>query len=189
MKHLVVFALLLAANVLNAQQSSRQQRFISGGAIRMHLEAGGYKINPTDSNDIVVTCHANSDDELKRVKVDVDPGPSTAEIYIRNTPHNNFSATIEVPRRSDLWIRLTAGQLDVGAVEGDKNLEIRAGQLEVAVPDPEQYGHRDAGVLTGSIEASAFHVSKGGLFRSFEQEGSGKYRLHAHVMTGEIDLR
>ena len=128
-------------------------------------------------------------DELKRVKVDVDPGPSTAEIYIRNTPNNNFSATIEVPRRSDLWIRLTAGQLDVGPVEGDKNLEIRAGQLEVAVPDPEQYGHRDAGVLTGSIEASAFHVSKGGLFRSFEQAGSGKYRLHAHVMTGEIDLR
>ena len=189
MKHLVVLALLLAANILNAQQSSRQQRFISGGAIRMHLEAGGYKINPTDSNDIVVTCHANSDDELKRVKVDVDPGPSTAEIYIRNTPNNNFSATIEVPRRSDLWIRLTAGQLDVGPVEGDKNLEIRAGQLEVAVPDPEQYGHRDAGVLTGSIEASAFHISKGGLFRSFEQEGSGKYRLHAHVMTGEIDLR
>jgi len=43
--------------------------------------------------------------------------------------------------------------------------------------------------MTGSIEASAFDVSKGGLFRSFEQQGPGKYRLHAHVMTGEIDLR
>jgi hypothetical protein len=43
--------------------------------------------------------------------------------------------------------------------------------------------------MTGSIEASAFDVSKDGLFRSFEQGGPGKYRLHAHVITGEIQLR
>jgi hypothetical protein len=43
--------------------------------------------------------------------------------------------------------------------------------------------------MTGSIEASAFDVSKDGLFRSFEQHGPGKYRLHAHVLAGEIELR
>ena len=74
-------------------------------------------------------------------------------------------------------------------VEGDKNLEVLAGRIQVDVPHAEQYGHRDASVTTGSIESSAFDVSKGGLFRSFEQQGPGKYRLHAHVMTGEIDLR
>ncbi|MFZ1138482.1 MAG: hypothetical protein WAN76_04855, partial [Candidatus Sulfotelmatobacter sp.] len=57
------------------------------------------------------------------------------------------------------------------------------------IPHPELYGNRDASVTTGSIESSAFDVSKGGLLRSFEQQGPGKYRLHAHVMTGEIDLR
>jgi len=73
-------------------------------------------------------------------------------------------------------------------VEGDKNLEVLAGRIQVDVPHAEQYGHRDASVTTGSIESSAFDVSKGGLL-SFEQHGPGKYRLHAHVMTGEIDLR
>jgi hypothetical protein len=33
------------------------------------------------------------------------------------------------------------------------------------------YDPRDASVMTGSIEASAFDVHKGGLFRSFEQQG------------------
>jgi hypothetical protein len=172
-----------------SSESSVQQKFISGGTIRVHLEAGGYTIRPTDSTNIVVTYHANSESALRQVKVDIKPGPSTAEVYVRDTPDHNFNAVIEVPRRSNLWVRLSAGQLTVEAVEGDKNLEIRAGQLEVEVVDPDAYGHRDASVLTGAIEASAFNVSKGGMFRSFEQNGTGKSRLQAHVMTGEIDLR
>jgi len=111
------------------------------------------------------------------------------DVYVSETPHNNFQATIEVPRHSNLWARLSAGELVVEDVEGDKNLEVLAGRIQVDVPHAEQYGHRDASVTAGSIESSAFDVSKGGLFRSFEQHGPGKYRLHAHVMTGEIDLR
>jgi len=72
---------------------------------------------------------------------------------------------------------------------GDKNVELHAGRIQIDIPQPELYGPRDASVMTGSIESSAFHVSKGGLFRSFEQLGPGKYRLHAHLMAGEIDLR
>jgi hypothetical protein len=43
--------------------------------------------------------------------------------------------------------------------------------------------------MAGGLDASAFDVAKGGLFRSFEHHGPGKYRLHAHVATGGIDLR
>jgi hypothetical protein len=190
-KHFIGLTLLLVAATLGAQdqQSRVQQKFISGGSISMHLESGGYTIRQSDAPEIVVTYHADSEDALSRVKVVIDPGPSTADLYIRNTPNNHFNAVIEVPRRSNLRVRLTAGQLTVEPIEGDKDLEIRAGQLEVAIPDPDDYGHRDASVLTGSIEASAFNVSKGGMFRSFEQSGPGKFRLHAHVMSGEIDLR
>jgi hypothetical protein len=77
----------------------------------------------------------------------------------------------------------------IEGVEGDKNVELRAGRLQIDIPHPNMYGHRDASVMTGSIESPVFNVSKGGLFRCFEQQGPGKYRLHAHVMTGEFDLR
>ncbi len=191
---LLVPGLLLAqqtadTSAQHSEQHSAKQEFVSGGTIRLHLEAGGYTITPGDSEKIVVTCRANSEEQLKRVKVEIKRTGTSADVYVSETPHNNFEATIEVPRSSNLWARLSAGELVVEDVEGDKNVQVLAGRIQIDVPHPELYGHRDASVTTGSIEASVFDVSKGGLFRSFEQHGPGKYRLHAHVITGEIDLR
>ena len=165
-----------------------QQSFASGGTVRLHLEAGGYTIKAASSDNIVVTYSANSDD-LSRVRVEIKPMASRVDVYVRNTPHNNFNATIEIPRHSNLWARLSAGELSIEDVEGDKDIELWAGQINVDVPHPDAYGHRDASVVAGSLEAGAFNISKGGLFRSFRQEGAGKYRFHAHVTTGEIDVR
>jgi hypothetical protein len=192
MKGLSLWFVVLVPGLLQAQEASEksvQQKFISGAEIRMHLEAGGYTIAAGDSENIRVTYNARNEEQLRHVRVAIKRNPTSADVYVSDTPNGNFHATIEVPRRSNLWVRLSAGELVVEDVEGDKNLEVRAGRIQADIPHPEQYGHRDASVLTGSIAASAFEVSKGGLFRSFEQRGPGKYRLHAHVMTGEIALR
>jgi hypothetical protein len=173
----------------HSEQHSALQEFVSGGAVRLHLEAGGYTIIPSDSENIVVDCSAPSEEQLKRVRVEIKQAGAIADVYVSETPNNNFEATIEVPRRSNLWVRLSAGELIVEDVEGDKDVRVFAGRIQIDVPHPELYGHRDASVTTGSIEASAFDVSKDGLFRSFDQDGPGKYRLHAHVTTGEIELR
>src|ERR1700736_299808 len=114
MKHLgfwLVF--LLVPGLLHAQHAtSAQQKFISGGTIRLHLEAGGYTITHGDSENIVVTCSANTEEQLRRIKVAIKPLGASAEVYVSETPHSNFQATIEVPRHSNLWARLTAGELD-----------------------------------------------------------------------------
>ena len=196
MKGLGFCLILLVPGLLHAQQVTRtsgeyqtRQEFVSGGTVRLHLEAGGYTIRPGDSKNVIVTCHADSEEQLERVKVKIKRMGESADVYVSETPHNNFQATIEVPRRSDLWVRLSAGELVVEDVEGDKDVRVFAGRVQIDVPHPELYGHRDASVMTGSIEASAFDVSKDGLFRSFDQDGPGKYRLHAHVIAGEIELR
>ena len=192
-RSLLISLLLLTVATLHAQkdvpEAAVQQQFAGGGTIRLHLESGGYEIIPTDSGKIAVTYSARSAERLKNVKVAIKASQDVADVYVTNTPNNNFTATIEVPRESNLWVRLTAGELNVGSVVGNKDLELRAGRLQVEIPRPQEYGHRDASVTTGSIEAGAFEVSTGGLFRSFHQQGPGKYRLHAHVMAGEIDLR
>lgn len=189
----LLLLLLIVPALLHAEElrpeATAQKKFVSGGTIRLHLESGGYTISPSDSDNIVVTYHANSESRLRQVKVEFQLGTSNADVFVTNTPNNKFEATIEVPRHSNLWVRLTAGELDVEAVEGDKNLELRVGAIQVEIPHPEEYGHRDASVTMGGLEASAFDVSKGGMFRSFDQQGPGKYRLHAHVLTGDIDLR
>jgi len=194
MKRWIALPLLLVPLVfLHAQSNSYekvvQQPFASGGTVRLHLEAGGYTIKAASSDNIVVTYPPNRNGESSGVKVEIKAVASRADVYVRNTPHNNFNATIEIPRHSNLWARLSAGELTVEDVDGDKDVELWAGQINIDVPHPDAYGHRDASVLAGSVEASVFNVSKGGLFRSFRQEGSGKYRLHAHVTTGEVDFR
>src|ERR1039457_513729 len=63
MKRLGFWLVLLVPGLLHAQQAletSAQQKFISGGTIRLHLEAGGYTITLADSENIVVTCRAHT---------------------------------------------------------------------------------------------------------------------------------
>jgi hypothetical protein len=40
-----------------------------------------------------------------------------------------------------------------------------------------------------SLGAAPFSETHGGLFRSFEKSGNGKYKLHAHVRAGNLTLR
>ena len=193
MKFITVLLLALSASIANAgdiNQSTTQvqEKFSSDGFVRLHLSPGGYTIRPGDSETIRVTCEATPE-QLKQINVKIRAGATSADVFISNTPHNNFRATIEVPARTGLRVRMFAGEVVIDGVEGDKDIEVDAGRIEIRIPHPEQYGRRDASVHAGSIEASAFNVSKGGLFRSFEQKGPGKYRLHAHVATGEIQLR
>src|SRR5579862_5033962 len=107
MKGLGFCLVLLLSGSLHAQLpgGSAKQEFISGGSIRMHLEAGGYTVTAGSSENIVVTFHTHTEEQLKRVKVEIKRTATSADVYISETPHNNFQATIEVPRRSNLWVR------------------------------------------------------------------------------------
>jgi hypothetical protein len=73
-------------------------------------------------------------------------------------------------------------------VIGDKDVEMHAGQLTIHIGQPADYSHVEGSVTSGEVDAPPFDVSKGGLFRSFQENGPGKYRLHAHVGAGELDL-
>ena len=83
-----------------------------------------------------------------------------------------------------------AGDLTLEGVTGDKDVELHAGNLVIAVGNAADYRRADASLMAGDLTAPAFDVEKGGLFRSFEKNNpGGKYLLHAHVAAGEITLR
>jgi|SRR5690348_12873031 len=90
---LLLALLLFAATIsrLTAQQSSSESRverkYVSGGTIRMHLNAGGYDITGTDSNAIVVTYNGGS----LKIKVNIQTGDSVAELWVKETPQQQFS--------------------------------------------------------------------------------------------------
>jgi hypothetical protein len=183
-----IFAVCTASWASSSSPTVQQQKFTSGGLVRMHLEAGQYEIRASDSDAIVVTCSSDDPEKLQRVRVELKASGGTAQLYVRDTPHNDFHVTIEVPRRSDLWIRLSAGDMKIEDIEGNKDVESNAGDMTIQVPHPELYGHSDAAVWAGDIMASAFAVNKSGLFRSFHQSGPGKYRLHVHLLAGDLKI-
>ena len=189
-----LFAILLLNTAFVSAQDAKieelgkspvEAKFASGGRIRMDLCSSGIEIVGTDDSAVRVSYYPQRDSVLVRLQISGD----RADLRLTGCPHNNFQARIEIPKSSALYVRMMAGQLDVWDVTGDKDVELSFGQLNLDVGKAEQYARVDASVNSGQIEASAFAVSKGGLFRSFDQRGPGRYRIHAHVGAGQLELR
>lgn len=173
------------AKVDELGKSPVEAKFVAGGRVRMDLCSSGIEIVGTDNAALRVSYYPERD----HVRVRMDISGDRADLRLTGCTHNNFHARIEIPKSSGLYVRMLAGQLDINDVTGDKDIELSFGQLDVDVGKTEEYARVDASVNSGQISASAFDVEKGGLFRSFNQSGPGKYRLHAHVGAGEVDLR
>jgi hypothetical protein len=180
-------ALLFAqyARIDEAGKSPVEAKFASNGQIRMHLCPSGVSLIGRDDGVLRVSYHPTTEDVRVRLQV----SGSEAELRVTGCPHNNFQLTVEVPKSSGLHVRMFAGQLDVRGVTGDKDVELSFGQLTMEVGEPDDYSHVDASVSSGELDAVAFSVNKGGLFRSFDHTGPGKFRLHVHVGAGQLDLR
>jgi hypothetical protein len=165
-----------------------EAKFLSDGRIRLSLCPGAVHLIGRDDSVLRISYHSHSGgDEDVRVRIQVSG--EQAGIRVSGCPRNNFELKVEMPKSSNLYVRMFAGELIVNGVTGDKDVELHAGHLTMELGKPEDYARVDASVLTGDLEASAFDVSKGGLFRSFDRSGPGKYRVHAHVGAGQIELR
>jgi hypothetical protein len=183
---------LVSAPALPATQESRtsdslERAFVANGRIRMDLSAGEYRISGSPDLRIRLDWKVRDSDQLWRVKTRVDVRGSDATV-MTDGPSNHFSVNIQVPARSDLYVRLTAGELRLERVEGNKDVELHAGELDIDVNRAEDYHSVDASVWAGEIHADPFHISKEGLFRSFDWRGKGPYRLHAKLKAGEVRL-
>ena len=171
---------------LGAQTSGSpvEKDFVSGGRVVITLESGDYDIGASTDNRIHVRWN-----EASGARVKLTTNGNSADLRVKNTPHNNFHATLEVPALTDLRIRLTAGDLRVSGIKGDKDIEANAGDLNISVGSSSDWGDVDASVTAGDINASPFRASKGGLFRSLKWQGPGKYKLHVHLTAGDVNLR
>ena len=186
------FAILLAVGFcapafLQAQNKANatEKPFASGGKIDMQLDGGSYEIRPAAGNHIRVTLSGN----VGNAKVELTTSGTHGDVKVKDTPHNNFQATIEVPKAADLVVRLTGGNLVMAEVTGNKDVESYGGNVQIAVGDPNEYSSVEAAVKAGDIDAGAFGGSKSGLFQQFKWWGRGKYTLRAHLGAGNLELR
>jgi hypothetical protein len=191
MKRLLPLLLALFAS-LSWGQTSHERRYELRPDPNLPLEIdlgpGDYQIVASNSDGIAVTYDETNPGALRNLKVQIDSGHGQNHLKIAG-PKSNFHAVIEVPRKADLRVRMSAGGLTIGDVEGNKDIEVVAGNLKLNSLRPQDYAEADFSVRIGDVYAPLFNTAKTGLLRSFKTAGPGKYHLHAHVGVGDMTLR
>jgi hypothetical protein len=163
--------------------------FNSGGKLRMYLRSGDFRIVGGADNKITVRITGGNAYRANDMRVQLEGSNNAADLTVSGGPKNDLEVIIEVPKKTGLYVRMSAGNLELKHVTGDKDAELHAGELVIDVGDAGDYSRVDASVYSGGLEASPFGESHGGLFRSFHKEGSGRYHLHAHVGAGDLTLQ
>lgn len=199
-KAICIFSLAILSVPLAAAQSRKieatnlpdhpfQVEYPAGSQLSLHLRSGDIRVIGSNDNKVSVRVDAEDMEKAREVKVVFERFDSSAELRVSGGPRDNLQITVEVPKATGLFVRMPAGQLEISDVTGDKDVQLHFGELIVHVGSPADYSHVDASVTTGGLEAAPFHEDHGGLFRSFHKSGNGKYRLHAHVGAGDLNLR
>ena len=190
---LVLLALVSSSSLTlgqtTADRTMIERAFEEGGCVRLSLASGDYSLRAGDADRIVVRWSA--DDEarvknLRKMSVDVHVDGRMATV-VTGGPTKHVHVTIEIPARSDVYLRVKAGDIELQGIEGNKDIRMTAGDLTIGVrPDTLWYVH--ASVTFGDLDARPLGISKGGIKRSFEWIGGGKYTLDARLFAGDLKL-
>jgi hypothetical protein len=159
--------------------------FAAAGSIEMQLDSGDYTISAGSDEHIRVSFAGN----IGNAAADLGTNGTHANLAIRDTPHNNFRATVEVPATADLTVHLTAGNLEVAAIKGNKDIDSKAGNVGISIPNSTDYRTVDAAVKVGNLSAGPFGDSGPGLSPQLKWSGPGKYTLHASLGAGNLELK
>jgi hypothetical protein len=165
-----------------------ERDFAAGGHVHLDLSAGQYEIVGTSDRRLRIEWSVRRQRDLQRVRARTNISGADAWVNIKGPDNSGFRVVVKVPTRSDLTVDLSAGEIHVAGVQGNKYIESWAGEVHIDVGRSEDYRRVHASVWAGEIKASAFRTSKDGLFRSFDWNGRGPYVLDASLLAGELWL-
>lgn len=166
-----------------------EEELASGTNLRLHLHEGDFRVVGSDSDKISIHVDGKNVEQAKKIKVRLNRANGTVDLKLSHVPKNELQVTIKIPVSTNLYARMRGGDLSVEGVRGDKDLELIGGDLTIGVGQPEEYSQVDLSVRFGDISGSQFGDPKGWLGNSVHKVGTGKYRLHAHVMAGDLVLK
>ena len=161
----------------------------SGSRIALHIRSGEIRIVGSEDGKVSVDVSGKNKDKIEDLRYRLTNENGTAELHVSGGPRNDLTIEVHIPRNSELYARVPAGDVTIENIVGSKDVELHAGDLTINVGNPEDYSRVDASVSAGDISAAPFHEDHGGLFRSFKKSGNGKYSLYAHVGAGDLTLK
>lgn len=189
--------ILLACNLVAFCQSevpcgqALDAQLRSSAMLTIDSRPAGLELVGTDQEKIHISCTADDMESARSIRLRYSGTPGHAKLAITGAylRHGNLKIRVEVPRKTNLSIRMPAGEVKVDEIVGDKDIELHAGQISISSAHKGDYRSVNASVGIGAVNAPVYGANTGGFFRNFRKDNAdGEYRLHAHVTTGEIDL-
>jgi hypothetical protein len=186
--------LILLAAIALASCSSRPDQppvmkadkpFAAGGGIELQLDGGDYVIRASPDEHVRVSFAGNTGNAVAGLTT----SSTHATLAIKDTPRSNFRATVEVPATADVTVHLSGGNLEIGAITGNKDIDSKAGNVTISIPNSKDYSTVDATVKVGNLDAGPFGNSASGLSPHLKWSGSGKYTLRASLGAGNLELK
>ena len=166
-----------------------ERSFAEGGRVVLQLASGDYTVRAGANDRVVVRWKGDREarlGDLEDLMVDLRVTGSMAVVATDGkTRHVNF--VIEIPARSDVHLRMRAGDLRLEGIDGHKDIRMTAGDLKIGVRR-DTLASAHASVTFGDLDARALGIQKSGIKRSLDWFGGGRYELDARLGAGDLTL-
>jgi hypothetical protein len=179
-------ASLAAADQRETEQFDRKVPLGSGGRLKLNNFSGRVTITGGDSNEVVI--HAvrhGRRDRLDHIKIDVQSNGDEVSIeanrqdpgwHERNENVIETDFDIQVPRQTELDVRVFSSRIEISGVAGRQKLHTFSGDIRVT----DANGAMDAETFSGDIDVAFKDAPNGQLdFDSF----SGRINSSRPIMT------
>ena len=198
MKHVLtgLIGMLALGSLAKAQPLPRaphadtiERAFAEGGRVALQLASGDYTVRAGASDRIVVRWTPDRHARLKDVqdlRVSVRVTGSTGTV-VTSGKADHMDFVIELPARSDVHLRMRAGEITLQGIDGHKDIRMTAGELKIGVRR-ETLASAHASVTFGDLDARALGISKSGIKRTLDWFGGGDYELDARLGAGDLTL-
>jgi hypothetical protein len=169
------------------------EQFPSHGRLIVRLRSGELHIIGSRNSHVLhlqYTLRSDHPDFVRKVHLQFESQAGTALIAFRapSASGGEVDATIEVPQETNLGVRMTAGELKISAVDGDKDLAVHVGEIHLAIGSKSSFRLVQVSTDLGDVSQSLFGRPSGWLGKSVTFRGGGTYRLYAHVWIGDIKI-
>jgi hypothetical protein len=191
---LIVVASLALSVVASGQSTpdehTLERAFAEGGIVTLNLSSGDYTVRAGATDRVRVRWRAEDPQnakDVRKIQVVADVFERVATIRTKG-PTNHARFTIEVPSRSDVHLRVGAGDIRIEGIEGNKDVRMTAGDLSIDV-QPDALRHVHASVSIGDLNARRLGIETDGFKNSVDWFGDGQYTLDARVFAGDVYFR
>jgi len=160
-----------------------------GAKLEVKLRFGDLRVISSDDPrlSITYTTHSNHANFSRKVEARFLVTPHDASLKLSAPRRGSVDVELRVPSRSNLHVRVSAGDLSIDPVEGSLDVETHAGDIRIKLPAHVDLGLVDASTHAGDVNAP-FGKPHGWIGSKLDYDGGGKYRIHAHTFAGDIDF-